>query len=237
MAARGGVLRPTRIWKHARAGNWLWPAQHWLASRRDRGFPHEGGRARGEFVLGAGFRRSPARRSALRRHRRQPFGRAVPLFLKYRTRRTCRAIATIRLDMNRDMPAISRAARSRAARSHRQLRGPERGRPELGPPRTLVPDQHRRARAARQSPAQAELPEALRAHLIAGGVRHLRRPRHRGCAAQPEHALRREQGRGRFPAQDLRTSSSASRSSPCEPRTSTARGNNSSRSSRARPST
>ena len=67
------------------------------ASRRDRRFPHEGRRSRGEFVLGAGFRRSPARRSVLRRDRREPVAGARGAVPEVSARgRTCRATATTR---------------------------------------------------------------------------------------------------------------------------------------------
>ena len=106
--------------------------------------------------------------------------------------------------MNRDMPTCSRC--STASSPTRSSTSPPRARsrragitPNTGSRRTRVA----LAQLVNHLRKQKYL-EALPPRLVAGGLRHLRRPRHRGLAAQPEHALRREQGRGRLSAEDLR---------------------------------
>ncbi len=104
------------------------------------------------------------------------------LFLKYRTRSDLSRYRYHRARHESRRGRSARAARSREARRDRELRRAERGGPELGPPRALVPDEHGRPGAAREPPAEAEVPQAVRSHLVAGGVWHLRRPRDRGRA-------------------------------------------------------
>src|SRR5262245_15491224 len=90
-----------------------------------------------------------------------------------------------------------------AAGIHRELRRPERGRPELGTPGALVSNKLCSARATCEPLAEADLFAALPARLVARGLRHLCRHCQGRRSAESEHALCGVQGGGRPAAADL----------------------------------
>ena len=106
--------------------------------------------------------------------------------------------------MNRDMPAILRAARRRAARVRSSTSPPRARSPRAGTTRALVPDEH--ASPWRSSSTTCASRDWLRRYL------HISSPEatgpasgsvDRGAPAEPEHAVRGLEGGGRHAAHDL----------------------------------